>query len=157
LYGASAGPVSALGVIQLLMYQKVKELGFVPYIGAGTTIFNSLHVNAISPFVLQMLALALSESTPQGSVYERCYLIGGKEMNWKEASNGFARVFHAKGIVPSPEAKSVRREEAGEGEIPFLMASDMRFVSKRAERLGYKNDEMDLLQFLEGGGDVFLE
>jgi hypothetical protein len=42
LYGASAGPIKALGVIQLLMYEKVKELGFVPYIGDGTTRFNTV-------------------------------------------------------------------------------------------------------------------
>lgn len=42
LYGASTGPVKALGVIQLLMYLKAKELGFVPYIGDGTARFNTV-------------------------------------------------------------------------------------------------------------------
>lgn len=61
----------------------------------------------------KMLALALSEPTPQGIVYERYYLINGKEGTWKEASDGFACAFHPKNLVPSPEAKRVRREEAG--------------------------------------------
>jgi hypothetical protein len=39
-YGASVGPVKALGVIQLLMILKAKELGFVPYVGDGSAIFN---------------------------------------------------------------------------------------------------------------------
>jgi hypothetical protein len=41
VYGQSVGPVKALGVIQLLMALKAKELGFVPFVGAGTSIFNS--------------------------------------------------------------------------------------------------------------------
>ena len=42
VYGTSTGPVKALGTIQYLMYEKVKELGFVPYVGEGSAIFNSV-------------------------------------------------------------------------------------------------------------------
>jgi hypothetical protein len=42
VYGKSAGPVKAPGVIQQLMYMKAKELGFIPYIGTGTSIFNTV-------------------------------------------------------------------------------------------------------------------
>jgi hypothetical protein len=120
----------------------------VPYVGEGTALFNSLHVGAISPFVLQVLDLALRDETPQGSVYERCYLIGGQETPYKEVSNAFAKVLHAEGVISSPHAKSVSLEESGEGELPMLMASNMRFVSDRAKSLGYKNEEVGLLEYL---------
>jgi hypothetical protein len=42
VYGTSTGPVKALGTIQYLMHEKVKELGFVPYVGEGSTIFNTV-------------------------------------------------------------------------------------------------------------------
>jgi nucleoside-diphosphate-sugar epimerase len=148
IYGEAAGPIPALGVIQLVFREKAKELGFVPYVGEGSTIFNWVHVDAISPFMLQVLDLTLREETPQGSVYERTYLIGGQEMPWKDASEAFAKVLHEEGVISSPEAKSVSLEEAGEGEVPMLMASNMRFVSNRAKKLGYRHDQPGLVEYL---------
>ncbi|KAI1611505.1 hypothetical protein EDD36DRAFT_420456 [Exophiala viscosa] len=143
IYGEAAGPVPALGVIQLVFREKAKELGFVPYVGEGSAIFNCLHVKAITPFMLLLLGLALQEDSPQGSVYERCFIIGGQEMPWKTASGAFARSLHAEGVISSPEAKSVKLEEAGAGELPMLMASNMPFVSPRAQRLGYKHEQSE--------------
>jgi nucleoside-diphosphate-sugar epimerase len=154
VYGNSTGPIKALGVIQLLMREKTKELGFVPYVGEGSTIFNVIHVNAIAPFVLLMLDLALKEEKPNGSVYERCYIIGGQEVAWKEVAEIFARVFHARGLVASPEPKSVELSDAGEGEIPMLMASSVKFISPRAEALGYKHEYEGLEEFLVNS-DIF--
>jgi hypothetical protein len=136
------------------MWQKAKEFGFVPYVGSGSAIANQLHVKVITPFVLKMLDLSLKPDAPQGSAYERTYAIGGTEIEWKDVSNVFAKAFYAKGIIDSPEATSIRLENAGDGELPELMARDMRFVGPRAERLGYKYDEPDLLSYVKQGGDV---
>ena len=148
LYGEGVGPTNPLRVIQLIFREKAKELGFVPYVGDGSSTFNSLHVKAVTPFMMLVLDLALREEIPQESVYERCFLIGRKELLWKVASNAFARALHAEGLASSPEAQSVTQEGAGQGELPMLMASNMRFVSPRAEKLGYKNEEMDLVECL---------
>lgn len=136
------------------MWEKAKELGFVPYVGDGTAITNQIHVDAITPFMLKVLGLSLEPSAPQGSPYERTYVIGGTDIPWKDVSDIFAKAFHAKGIIGSPEARSVTLEEAGEGEIPMLMSHDMRFIGPRAERLGYKYEEPDLLTWVKDGGDV---
>ena len=138
------------------MQEKAKELGFVPYIGEGTAIFNSLHVKDVTPFVILLLSLSLRDDSPKGSVYERCFLIGGQETPWKIASEAFAQALHAKGLIKSPTAKQVDLENAGEGEIPMLMASNMRFVSQRAERLGFRSREAGLVEFLAVGKDIFL-
>jgi hypothetical protein len=138
------------------MQEKAKELGFIPYVGEGSAIFNALHVKDVTPFVIQLLALSLREDSPQGSVYERCFIIGGQEVPWKAASNAFAQALHARGLVESPTAKRVTLENAGKGEIPMLMASNMRFVSHRAERLGFQNKEAGLVEFLGQGNDIFL-
>ncbi|KAK9319840.1 hypothetical protein V1517DRAFT_26496 [Lipomyces orientalis] len=150
LYGASAGPIKALGVIQLLMYEKAKELGFVPYIGEGTTRFNTMHVLDTIPPLLRMIDLALKEDTPQGSVYERCYIIGANLDRWIDLSTKFAEVFYAKGVISSPVPKRVKLEEAGKGEIVDLMARDQLFLSHRAEAtLGYNPTHPPLLEHLE--------
>ncbi|KPI38087.1 uncharacterized protein AB675_1069 [Cyphellophora attinorum] len=148
VYGEAAGPIPAHGVIQFVYREKAKELGFVPYIGEGTAVFNSLHIKAVIPFVLQVLDLALKDATPQGSVYERCFLIGGTETKYKDIAEAFAEVLYNEGVIASPVAKSVDRKGAGEGELPMLMSSDMRFVSNRAKKLGYKNEEVSLVEYL---------
>ncbi|KIW95874.1 uncharacterized protein Z519_02939 [Cladophialophora bantiana CBS 173.52] len=142
----SCGPVPALGVVQLIFREKAKELGFVPYVGEGSAIFNCLHVNAIAPFMLKVLDLALHDDTPQGSVSERCFPVGGEEINWKNVSETFAKVLHAEGLVPGPQARSVTLDEAGEGELPMLMASNVMFASRRAEKLGYKHNGVGLVE-----------
>jgi nucleoside-diphosphate-sugar epimerase len=150
IYGDAAGPIPALGVIQVVFHEKAEELGFVPYVGEGSATFNCLHVKAVSPFVLLVLEQALRDEQPQGSVYERCFLIGAHHIPWKDAAEAFARRLHADGVVSSPEARSVSLEEALGGELPMLMASDMKFVSRRAERLGYRHEEVGLEEYLSG-------
>jgi nucleoside-diphosphate-sugar epimerase len=155
IFGRSAGPIRALGVIQLLMHEKALELGFVPYIGDGTALANSIHANSAVTFVLRILELALKDNESKGSVYERAYFIGGKETAWKDMANAFAKVFEENGIVKEGVARSVGLEEAGEGEIPMLMARDMRFVGPRAISLGYRNTDPGLEDFIREGGDIF--
>jgi hypothetical protein len=53
VYGASTGPVKALGTIQYLLHEKAKELGFVPYVGEGSTIFNT-----VSPLKLSRILIS---------------------------------------------------------------------------------------------------
>lgn len=149
VYGEAAGPIPALGVIQLIFREKAQELGFVPYVGEGSAIFNCLHVKAITPFMLLLLELALRGDSQKESVYERCFLIGGQEVPWKATSEAFARSLHAEGVISSPEARSVTLETAGGGELPMLMASNIRFVSPRSQRLGYKHEEVSLKEYLK--------
>jgi nucleoside-diphosphate-sugar epimerase len=154
IFGESADPIRALGIVQLLMYQKAKELGFIPNIGNGTAITNLIHVNAVTSFMLKVLDLSLEPSALQGSQYERTFFIGEPDIAWKEAAEVFAKAFHAKGIIALPDYRSVSLAEAGEGGTQGLMSHDMRFISPRAERLGYKYVQPDLPEYVRNGGDV---
>ncbi|KAE9365195.1 NAD(P)-binding protein, partial [Stipitochalara longipes BDJ] len=151
VYGHSLGPVSgkALGVIQLLYKLQAEQLGFVPYVGEGSSLFQSLHVEDFPPFVLQVLDESLKTDTPKESVYARCYIASSQSTPWKLVSPAFARLLHAQGIVDSPEARSVPLEEAGEGELPNLQAGSMLFKNERAKRLGFKPVKEDVLEFLD--------
>jgi nucleoside-diphosphate-sugar epimerase len=105
VYGKSLGPKQAPGVIQLLAKLQAEELGFVPYIGEGSSILQSLHVEDFPPFVLKVVDEALKNPEPTGSLYSRFYIVTSQETAWKDASNAFAKLFHAQGVVSSPEAK----------------------------------------------------
>jgi hypothetical protein len=110
-----------------------------------------LHVEDCPPFILKVLALALSTKEPKDSVYSRCYIIGGQNDRWKDVSNPFAQLLYAKGLVASPVARSVSLEEAGEGEIPRLMARNMLFRNERAKRLGFEARQVGLVEHLGKG------
>jgi len=136
------------------MYQKAKEIGFIPYIGNGTAIANFIHVKAVTSFTLKLLDLSQEPSSPQGSSYERTFIIGGPDITWKGAAAAFSKAYHAKGLIASPEPRGVSFAEARGAGIQGIMSCDMRFISPRAERLGYKYDQPDLLQYVRTGGDV---
>ena len=65
----------------------------------------------------------------------------------------YSKAYHAKGLIASPDTRSLSLAEAGQG-VAGLMSYDMRFISPRAERLGYKYDQPSLPEFVRNGGDV---
>ena len=150
VYGRSVGPKKALGIIQLLYKLQAEEVGFVPYIGEGSGIFQSLHVEDFPPFVLKVVDEALKNPEPTGSVHSRFYIITSQETTWKETSTAFAKLFHAQGIVSSPLARSVPLAEAGSGELPdLLQGGSMLLKNDRAKRLGWKPVKEGLVEYLE--------
>jgi nucleoside-diphosphate-sugar epimerase len=151
VYGSSLGPEpgTALGVIQLLYKLQAQQVGFVPYVGEGSSLFQSLHVEDFPPFVIKVLEESLRTDTPEESVYARCYIISSQATPWKIVSPAFAKLLHAQGVVDSPEARSVPLEEAGEGELPNLQAGSMLLKNERAKRMGFKPVKEDVIEFLE--------
>lgn len=151
VYGSSIGPNpgKALGVIQLLYKLQAQELGFVPYVGDGSSLFQSLHVEDFPPFVLKVLEEALRTDAPKDSVYARCYFATSQATPWKTVSEAFAKLLYAQGVVDSPKAKSVLLENAGSGELPNLQAGSMLLRNERAKRLGYKSVKENVVEFVE--------
>lgn len=49
-------------------------------------------------------------------------------MQWKMVADAFEKVFHAKGLIESPEASSATFDKAKVGKVPILIKSGMRFV-----------------------------
>ena len=122
----------------------------MPYIGEGSAVFPTIHVEDFPPFVVKVVDEALKNPEPSGSVYSRFYITSSQPTAWKDASNAFARLFHAQGIISSPEAKSVAFGEAGNGELGHLLQpSSMLLRNDRAKRLGYKPVKESLLEYLE--------
>jgi nucleoside-diphosphate-sugar epimerase len=121
----------------------------VPYVGEGSSLFQSIHVEDLPPFIVKVLEEALKTSEPEGSVYSRCYIISSQTSTWKETGTAFAKLLHAQGVVTSPEARSVKLEEAGEGELPHLQGGSMLLKNDRAKRLGFKPIKEGVLEYLE--------
>lgn len=157
IYGYSVGPGKALGVVQYLMKAKAEELGFIPYVGAGTALVNAVHAKDVSRFVVLVLGKALEGygSGEGENAYERCFNIGGKFLTWKAVADAFAEALFKEGLVKEAKARSVSLDEAGVGEVPQLMASDQSYSFRRGERLGFEVKEVGLIEFLLQGEGLF--
>lgn len=94
-----------------------------------------------------MLEFSLSDE-PKGSVYERCYIIGSQNDPFKDICAAFARIFHAKGIVSSPEAKSITLAETSDlaSRIWRVISSSVLVKNERAVKLGYKATQPSWLE-----------
>ena len=75
--------------------------------------------------------------------------MGSQDDTWKNISEAFAKAFYAKGLIEAPVAKGVPLEEAGEGELPMLMAANMAVKNDRARAFGYKPTQPGLLEHIE--------
>jgi hypothetical protein len=94
---------------------------------------------------LQVLEMAMTKE-PEDSPYKRVYIIGSNDDNWKDLSTAWAKAFYAQGVISSPEPRSIKLEDAGEGEISQLMAGNMSIKCDRAIRVGFKPTHPTLLE-----------
>ena len=101
------------------------------------------------PFMLKILEIAAS-GPAQGSVYSRWYNVETQRVTWKDFATELAKVLFEKGVFKSAEPKSVPLEEAGEGEVKYLVAGNMLMSTKRSARLGFKPTQPSILVQVHG-------
>lgn len=83
-----------------------------------------------------------------GSAESRYYIIYGERVSWKDVATVLAKTLHKKGVLPSPEPRSVTIHEAGEGEIPKLLGSNMLMQGDRSATLGFKATARSILEHI---------
>ncbi|KIW19596.1 hypothetical protein PV08_00169 [Exophiala spinifera] len=144
-YGQNVlGPKANLGIAYSIFTGLAKGLGFVPYIGEGTGLVSTVHVEDAIPFLTKIVGVAGTEK-PQGSAYERYYILHGERLAWRDFAAALAPVLYAKGQISSPEPKRVTVDEAGEGEEKHLLAANMLVKGDRAARMGFKPTHESML------------
>jgi len=144
-YGQNVlGPSANLGVGYSIFTGLAKGLGFVPFIGEGTGVVSTVHIEDAVPFITKIVGVAGTEA-PKGSAFSRYYILHGERLGWKEFGTALAPVLYAKGLVSSPLPKKVSMEEAGEGEVKHLIAGNMLVKGDRATRMGFKPTHESML------------
>lgn len=96
---------------------------------------------------MKILNLAVTESAT-GSAYSRYYIIHSQANTWKEIASALAPVLHARGVLPSPDPRSVPIEDAGDGEVPKLLGANMLIKGDRAAALGFKPTARPFLEHI---------
>ncbi|KAH8705805.1 hypothetical protein BGW36DRAFT_368196 [Talaromyces proteolyticus] len=146
-YGVAEGPLPSLGIGYKILTGNAKSIGFVPYVGDGSALLSVIHVNDALNFILKIVDLAVSEVVT-GPAESRYYNIYGERVAWKDVATVLARTLHKKGLFSSSEARSVPIEQAGEGEIPKLLGSNMLMQGDRAASLGFKVTARSILEHI---------
>jgi len=143
-YGKNIGPAPNLGVGYNIFTGNTKQQGFAPYVGDGTAVASTVHIGDAVPFITKIVGIAGTEK-PAGSAYSRYYILHGERVAWKDLSTELGKVLYKKGVISSPEPKSVPAAEAGAGEIGVLIGSNMLVRGDRAARLGFKPTQPSIL------------
>jgi len=147
-YGSAPSPFSSLGIGYKLLTGNAISLGYTPYVGDGSAVLSTIHVNDALTFIYKIIDLAVAQKEVTGSAESRWYNIYGERVSWKDLATVLAKTLHSKGVLPDAEPRSVPLEQAGEGEIPKLIAANMLMKGDRAEKLGFKARERSILEHI---------
>ncbi|KAF7173885.1 hypothetical protein CNMCM5623_006131 [Aspergillus felis] len=143
-YGVAEGPLPSLGIGYKILTGNAQSVGFVPYVGDGSAL---IHVDDSLKFILKIVDIAATQEVT-GSAESRYYMIYGERVSWKDVATALAKTLHKKGVFPSPEPRSVPIEQAGQGEPPKLLGSNMLMQGDRAAALGFKATARSILEHI---------
>ncbi|KAH7178169.1 hypothetical protein DER46DRAFT_675908 [Fusarium sp. MPI-SDFR-AT-0072] len=144
VYGGASISSPILGVGYKLITGNAKPLGYVPYVGEGTAILSTCHILDLVNFLVKISDVA-AQGPAEGSPYSRFYMLETSRVAWKDLATELAKMMHARGIFSSPEPESVEFEQAGEGEVKYLVGSSMLMKGDRAAAMGFKAKHPSIL------------
>lgn len=111
--------------------------------------YRQLHYDDAIPFIIGTLERAANGQN-DGSAYSRYYILDGQSLKWKDVATALAKAMYKAGVVSTPEPRSVATmEDAGEGEVPKLLGSNMLMRGDRARKLGFKVSQPSMLEQVE--------
>jgi hypothetical protein len=106
-----------------------------------------IHVDDSLKFILKIVDIAVTQEI-SGSAESRYYMIYGERVSWKDVATVLAKTLHKKGVFPSEEPRGVPIEQAGQGEIPKLLGSNMLMQGDRSAALGFKATTKSILEHI---------
>ncbi|EXK44635.1 hypothetical protein FOXG_03908 [Fusarium oxysporum f. sp. lycopersici 4287] len=144
VYGGASISSPILGIGYKLLTGNAKPLGCVPYVGEGTAVISTCHILDLVDFLVKISEVA-AQGPAKGSPYSRFYMLETSHVAWKDLATELAKMMHARGVFSSPEPKSVEFEQAGEGEVKYLVGSNMLMKGDRATAMGFKAKHPSIL------------
>jgi nucleoside-diphosphate-sugar epimerase len=122
------------------------------YVGEGTNVWNSVHIEDLVDLYLLVLDQALNAPEAK-SPYEQFYFGSVAEHEWGDIARRLAPLLHARGVVDSPEATSIPISEAPN--MKFV-ANNSRSKSERGRKLGWSPHRKSIQESLEEDVDAVL-
>ncbi|KAK1236185.1 hypothetical protein PQX77_000561 [Marasmius sp. AFHP31] len=141
IYGRGTGPFSRTSVQIPALIRGTLKLKQAPYIGKGLGLWNGVHVQDLINLYMVLLEDALSANPKAPTGAEGYYFCATDSYQWKQLAEEVGKRLHAKGVIPTPEARPVTAEEeldvfgAWSG---FAYASNSRSKAGKAYKYGWK-------------------
>lgn len=107
-----------------------------------------LHLGDAIPFLVKTFERAIA-GPAEGSAYSRYYILETARLAWKDVAAALAKVMYKKGIFTSPKPRQVSVEDAGQGEVKYLVAANMLVEGNRAAEMGFKATHPSMLVEME--------
>ncbi|KAL0072021.1 hypothetical protein AAF712_000944 [Marasmius tenuissimus] len=139
--GRGTGPFSRTSVQIPALIRGTLKLKQAPYIGKGLGLWNGVHVQDLIDLYMVLLEDARSENPKAPTGAEGYYFCATDSYQWKQLAEEVGKRLHAKGVIPTPEARPVTAEEeldvfgAWSG---FAYASNSRSKAGKAYKYGWK-------------------
>ncbi|KAI1317715.1 hypothetical protein F5Y16DRAFT_419476 [Xylariaceae sp. FL0255] len=161
VYGRASVESPGIGVGWQLITSNAKSLGYVPYLGDGSAVLSTTHIQDLVSFLVTITGRAASE-LDTGSAYERFYMLETERVSWKALATTVAAILHREdpATFRSPEPKRVLEfgDEAGRGEVKHLVAANMLLTGPRAKSVGFNPTGKSILEHasedLKGWGQL---
>jgi nucleoside-diphosphate-sugar epimerase len=112
---AGAKYANTPGVWAGWMMDSVSELGFSPYVGQGSSVFWTVHVDDVVDLMLRVYdkAIEIGDSYQPEDVYSHWYLSGAEKLESKIIAKHFAELMVRLGKIPKSDVRLVAYEDAG--------------------------------------------
>lgn len=159
---------SARGVWVGWMFNNISERGFSPYVGPGTSVMPTVHVDDVVSLILSVMAKAIQvgQNYLKEDAYKHYYLAIAEAIEAKRMAQMFADAAYKLGIIAKAETRVVAYDEVGtsggyvtssqKGDVSLAAASRNRYLAgnivvkaQNAAKLGWKPNGPHLQEVLE--------
>ncbi|KAK7033286.1 hypothetical protein R3P38DRAFT_2921832 [Favolaschia claudopus] len=141
IYGRGRGPYSRTSVQIPALIRAALRLKQSIHVGPGLSIWNGVHVDDLVSLYFLLLDDALSGARKAPTGLECFYLCATDTYEWRELAAEIGKRLHAKGAIPTAEARPLKPEEVQDALgawSDFAYGSNSRSAAGKAYDLGWK-------------------
>jgi nucleoside-diphosphate-sugar epimerase len=148
IYGvAHKNPVNKISIQVPLIIRTAVEKKQAVYLGKGSNRWNNVHIDDLADLYILVLQHALQNKSTV--IPEEEYYWGSvNDHAWGDIARLAGQILHKRGLVNTPEAKSVTKEELTE-EFLVYVGHNSRSVANRGTKLGWKPHRKTIEENLE--------
>ncbi|EJD45662.1 NAD(P)-binding protein [Auricularia subglabra TFB-10046 SS5] len=146
IYGPSSGPLPRESRQIPIIIDMALKTGQAVKIGDGSATWDNIHIDDLLDFYELLLKHVLSTESRAAKIspFAKFYIVVSDKHRWGELTEVLAKALHERGLVPTPEVKSITLEEANKlHSFAIAVCTNSLGISTRAKALGWKPKRLD--------------
>ncbi|KAJ7930872.1 hypothetical protein B0H13DRAFT_876111 [Mycena leptocephala] len=162
IYGRGTGPFSRTSVQIPALIRAALKLGQAIHVGPGLPMWNGVHIQDLVDLFFILIDDALTGNPKASTGLECFYFCATDNYSWKQLANEIGQRLHARGVIPTAEARALlpnEEEEVLGAWSGFAYGSNSRSKSGKAYDLGWqpKHHTTGLFDSIDAEYDAVLE